>query len=162
MHTAQHIVTHCLSGDLAKGRTIILITHHVRMCLSAASYIVELVKGGIARQGLVSEFSDLGVLDEVLEAEDRPFEELMPPEDQENEADLESKRNTLVVEPKKGASSGKLIEAEARAEGRVSFRTYWTYIKAAGVFSWVLTIIFLLMLRVINIGNQVGPGTLQS
>ena len=52
-------------------------------------------------------------------------------------------------------ASGKLVEAEARAEGRVSLKSYWTYIKAAGLWAWVMTFVLLVLIRVINVGNQV-------
>jgi len=53
-------------------------------------------------------------------------------------------------------ANGKLVEAEARAEGRVSLKSYWTYIRAAGLWAWVFTFVLLVLIRVINIGNQVS------
>ncbi len=52
--------------------------------------------------------------------------------------------------------AGKLIDEEARAEGRVSLRTYWTYIKAAGIVCWVFTFAFMVLIRFIQVGQQVG------
>lgn len=49
----------------------------------------------------------------------------------------------------------KLVEAEVRAEGRVPFRTYCIYIKAVGLVSRASTVVLMLMIRMINIGNQV-------
>ena len=42
MHTAQHLLRHALSGPLAKDRTIVLVTHHITLCLPAATYLLEL------------------------------------------------------------------------------------------------------------------------
>ena len=147
MHTAQHLVTKCLAGDLVQGRTIILVTHHISLCLPKASYLVELSRGKVLRHGSIQELQKLNLLQGVVERDDFPIiRKDSPPPD---EAD------TLNGSKSGHPSSGKLIEAESRAEGRVSLRTYITYIRAAGLFSWVLTITLMLLIRLINIGNQV-------
>ena len=154
MHTAQHLVHNCLTGDLARGRTIILVTHHVSTCLPAASYLLEMDKGMVLHQGTILELEERGLLAKVLEAEEEPFSDPQPPDPKTlNEADI-LPDGTLQPQNRQ-ASDGKLIEVEARAEGRVSVRSYVTYIRAAGLPAWILTIVLLLVIRVINIGNQV-------
>lgn len=157
MHTAQHLVTHCLSGELARNRTIILVTHHISLCLPVASHIVELGHGKVLREGSVKKFEESGTLQKVVEEEDEPFpsetEDDSPALAGENEADTLLKD---IVSPRtRKIGNGKLIEAEARAEGRVSLQTYLTYIRAAGLLSWALILILMLFIRFINIGNQV-------
>ncbi|KAJ6575411.1 pleiotropic drug resistance ABC transporter [Mycena capillaripes] len=156
MHTATHIVQNCLTGTFARDRTIILVTHHISLCLPIAHYLVELEQGRVLRQGTIKSLRESGVLQKVVETEDHPFhdheEEEVVAVPADNEADSVSPEIQLV---KKGRSNGKLIEAEARAEGRVSWRTYMTYIRAAGLFSWILTLLLMLLIRAINIGNQV-------
>lgn len=153
MHTAQHIVENCLSGGLAKDRTIILVTHHITLCLPIASHLVELQSGKILHQGSIQELRGSGILEAVisLENESDTLQDSPRARTPENEADP-NKRPTA---PQRRQSDGKLIDAEARAEGRVAFRTYVTYIKAAGLFSWLLTVVLMLLIRFINIGNQV-------
>ncbi|KAJ7459165.1 P-loop containing nucleoside triphosphate hydrolase protein [Mycena galericulata] len=152
MHTAQHIVANCLTGPFAHDRTIILVTHHISLCLPIAHYLVELAGGHVLRQGTIKNFEESGILQKVVETEDHgchdePVDDVAVPAD--NEADFE-------IEPvKRAPSNGKLIEAEARAEGRVSWRTYLTYIRAAGISSWILTLALMLLIRLVNIGNQV-------
>ena len=70
----------------------------------------------------------------------------------DNEADLVEKANG---KPDRKPTDGKLVEAEARAEGRVSMHSYLTYIRASGVFCSILTLWLLIQIRVINIGVQV-------
>ncbi|KAJ7193321.1 pleiotropic drug resistance ABC transporter [Mycena pura] len=154
MHTATHIVQNCLTGPFAHDRTIILVTHHISLCLPVAHYIVELAQGRVLRQGTVESFEASGILQKVVEAEDQPFHEQQDivPAPVDNEADSLS---TEIEPVKRTLSNGKLIEAEARAEGRVSLRTYMTYIRAAGNLSWLLTLLLMLLIRFINIGNQV-------
>ena len=153
MHTAQHLVHKCLTGDLAHGRTIILVTHHVTTCLPVASYLLEMDKGTVLHQGTIPELEKRGLLVKVLEAKEQPFSD-PPPLDQKisNEADI-LPDSTL---QKRQLSDGKLIEVEARAEGRVSVRSYVTYIRAAGLPAWILTIVLMLVIRAISIGNQVN------
>ncbi|KAG8938967.1 hypothetical protein FRC00_014283, partial [Tulasnella sp. 408] len=38
--TAQHIFEHALKGPLMKGRTVILVSHHVQLCVPGAAYVV--------------------------------------------------------------------------------------------------------------------------
>ncbi|TFK77428.1 P-loop containing nucleoside triphosphate hydrolase protein [Pluteus cervinus] len=152
MHTAQHLVTECLQGKLLQGRTVILVTHHVGLCLPAAAQLVELGNGQVIRQIDRSRFNELNVTSptpEEPEEVDGVYPHIV------NEADIDA---TLRREPTQVAPApkvGKLIEAEARAEGRVSMKTYLTYIRAAGILAWIGTITLMLLIWCINISNQV-------
>ena len=45
-HVGRHILEHALTGEgLTKGRTLIVATHHVQMCLPKAKYMVLLGSG---------------------------------------------------------------------------------------------------------------------
>jgi ABC transporter transmembrane region len=148
MHTAQYLVSKCLTGNLVQGRTIILVTHHISLCLPKASYLIELSRGKVLRQGAIQEFQNLN-LQTVVEQEDSlTAREVSQAPGPNNEAD--SKPQLSNHPP-----NGKLIDAESRAEGRILLRTYITYIRAAGIFSWVLTCMLMVLIRFINIGNQV-------
>jgi ABC-type multidrug transport system fused ATPase/permease subunit len=46
---------------------------------------------------------------------------------------------------------GRLIDEEARAEGRVSWKTYKTYIQAAGYSSWALTFLLMVAMHGLNV-----------
>lgn len=147
MHTSDHIVKKCITGRLAAGRTIILVTHHLSLCLPIASYFVELNDGKIIRRGPAQEFIDerLTQNDTTLNGKDDN-----KPEPVSNEADLETG-----IKPVVKPGDGKLIEKEARPEGRISWRAYYTYIRAAGIICWILSLVLMVLLRGINILNQV-------
>lgn len=154
MHTAQHLVKYALSGPLVAGRSVILVTHHISMCLPIASFLVELSDGKVVHQGTIQELQDRGLLQKVVEAEDIPESSMVkPPAEEVNEADLAAKSG--VQKPSRPISNGKLVDAEARAEGRVSLHSYLTYIRAAGYISWTVTIWLLIQLRLVNIAVQV-------
>ena len=156
MHTAQHLVHNCLTGNLARGRTIILVTHHITTCLPVASYLLEMDKGTILHQGTIPELEERRLLMKVLEAEDKPF---LNPQPLDQKTFIKAEKTDIlpdtVQSEKRQLSNGKLIKVEARAEGRVSIRSYVTYIRAAGLLAWILTIAVLLGIRAINLGNQV-------
>ncbi|OJT02453.1 ATP-dependent bile acid permease [Trametes pubescens] len=156
LHTAQHIVKKALMGELARNRTVILVTHHITLCLPIAAYLVELSSGSVLRQGSASELREHGELERLVEAEDTTEEDHTESSSSdthvENEADLSATVPKSDVKPQE--ISGKLIDDEFRAEGRVSLRTYWTYIRAAGIVSWILTFALMVLIRCINVAFQ--------
>jgi ABC-type multidrug transport system ATPase subunit len=157
MHTAHHIYEQCISGELLRDRTVILVTHHIALCLPNASYLIELSGGQIAHQGTIEELRRAGHLGHIEDDEspivgpvtDSPASASPPA----NEGDLtpEGEKQPLVSKSLKG----KLIEAEARAEGRVHIFTYLTYLRACGWSTWVATICLMLFMRGITIALQV-------
>ena len=77
MHTAQSLVA-ALSGPLCKGRTIILVTHHISLCLPISSFLVELFQGSVRRFGSIEQLRKSGYLKEVIEREDLVPEAYQP------------------------------------------------------------------------------------
>ncbi|KAJ2876876.1 hypothetical protein GGH93_000367 [Coemansia aciculifera] len=67
-HTAKHILMECLLSKtpLMLGRTRVLVTHHVSMCLPFAQYIVMLREGQVSLKGNPAELQNLGVFNKVL------------------------------------------------------------------------------------------------
>ena len=47
VHTREHICRHALAGELMQGRTCVLATHHLDLCLSHAKYLICLEKGTV-------------------------------------------------------------------------------------------------------------------
>ena len=161
LHTATHIVKKALSGDLTRDRTVILVTHHISLCLPIAAHLVELSSGAVVRSGSTSELRERGELEKIVEAEDTTEEEGTEASSEtevENEADLSranGNSDDTGCDKKPQPDAGKLVEEEARAEGRVSIRTYWTYIKAAGIVCWILAFGSMLLMRFITVSTQV-------
>ncbi|KAJ2394807.1 hypothetical protein GGI23_004549 [Coemansia sp. RSA 2559] len=52
-HTAKHILIECLSSKsaLMRGRTRVLVTHHIAMCLPYAQYMVMMHEGRVVLKG---------------------------------------------------------------------------------------------------------------
>lgn len=66
VHTAQHLYKHALTGPLAAGRTRILTTHHISICLPQTECIVHLADGAVGFTGSAAQLHDSGMLDTLL------------------------------------------------------------------------------------------------
>ena len=121
---------------------------------------------------MVEELRKSGYLKEVIEREDLvpeayqsvhefPTISSEPKPTPGNEPDLlagtppEREVTSPVLNQEQSRKKGKLVEAEKRAEGRVSYRTYWTYIRAAGVWTWMVTVFLMIFIRLVSVANQV-------
>jgi ABC-type multidrug transport system fused ATPase/permease subunit len=69
-HVGKHIFEKALTGDICKGRTRILVTHHVSLCLPATKYEVHLGNGTVEYAGLVSDLGRNGVPEAVVDEEE--------------------------------------------------------------------------------------------
>ena len=68
-HTAKHIFEHCITGPLMLGRTCILVTHNIALCVPPSDYVVALLNGKIAAQGSPDDVLASGALgDELLKS----------------------------------------------------------------------------------------------
>ncbi|KAF7725515.1 hypothetical protein EC973_009545 [Apophysomyces ossiformis] len=123
-YTAKHLYEKCLTGDLMYNRTVILVTHHVALCLKKADYVVALQEGRVVAAGEPSSVLKMGVLGEDLgQTEDQGCDE------------LETGPIPIVakyVNKQSEDGAGKLTKAEHRAEGGVSWSVYATYFYASG------------------------------
>ena len=148
MHTAQHLVRTCLTGDLARDRTIILVTHHISLCLPVSTYLIDLGDGKVLRQGFVKDLELGGLLRAVKKGDE--LADVLDISNEDKHSEVGAVNGALPNE------RGKLVEAESRAEGRVAIRTYITYVRAAGLMPWLFTVGLMLLIRFINVGNQVS------
>ncbi|OBZ67977.1 ATP-dependent bile acid permease [Grifola frondosa] len=159
-HTAHHLYYECLKGDLMRGRTLILVSHHVQLCVPGASYIVALDNGRVQFQGDRDSFRASGVLSTLVQsgatdpADDK--EETTVP-DVEEIAAVETKSSRATTEHDSDTSSTnvatppeseekpeqkaprKLVEEEKRAVGRIGTDIWKAYITACGGYMyWTL------------------------
>ncbi|KAJ2668275.1 hypothetical protein GGI25_006465, partial [Coemansia spiralis] len=67
-HTGKHILMECLLNktSLMQGRTCVLVTHHVAMCLPFAQFLVILYDGQISLKGTPAELQMQGAFTKVL------------------------------------------------------------------------------------------------
>ncbi|KAF7727930.1 hypothetical protein EC973_006818 [Apophysomyces ossiformis] len=135
-HTAKHIYEHCLSGDLLKGRTVILVTHHVRLCLPSAKFLVKLENGNVVEHGSVETLRQAKKINQIIgtdtEADNVEEEEIEEAEEEETEP-----YNEEFELADDQADTKKLVEDEKSEKGSVKFQVYKTYLAACGgLFFW--------------------------
>jgi hypothetical protein len=133
---------------------MILVTHHITVCLPVASYLIELEKGHIKHGGTIVELQERGLLKTIIQEEEEPFPESSEATVNEDEVDRSKDARSPVADPKN--TDGKLVEVEHRAEGQVSLQTYVTYLRAAGIHWWVATILLQVILMLVQVGTQVS------
>lgn len=121
-----------------RDRTVILVTHHVGLCIKGATYVVALREGEVQAAGDPQTLIKSGILgDELASAE----------EEQANEIGQAATEGPIPVVPKTvkapQQAGGKLTQEEVRAEGGVSWFVYETYIKASGGYPFWVAVLLL-------------------
>ncbi|CAI2162126.1 5755_t:CDS:10 [Funneliformis geosporum] len=154
-YTSRFILNECILGPLMKGRTRILVTHHVRLCLTGATYMLAINNGKINVNGTISELRDSGSLNFILEEEDGLIDAKNYPELLDIKQDVQIITelpdtsafsffvNDSIQLTKKNSEPKKLIQEEARPMGMVKFKIYMTYLSANGNFLFWLFAIML-------------------
>ena len=163
-HVGRQLFENALTGSICQGRTRILVTHHVSLCLPKTAYLVYL-QDGQAVSGTVSDMRKKGHLQEILalEADEHSPE---PTGDVIDDGDHLAKIPTNQSQKSRRASSQaqtdranllrqqsrasvnkskdtdkiakKFVEEEARATGQVTLATYTGYLKACrGYLYWI-------------------------
>ncbi|GAA5886210.1 hypothetical protein JCM16303_004461 [Sporobolomyces ruberrimus] len=173
-HTARHLYRKCLKGPLLENRTVVLVTHHISLCLPGAEYFVSLSEGRIEKQGRVADMDRLELQTELIE-EDEEAEEAKE-KDENEKKDLVDSSDPEQVEnlaakvvpgttgtpeggeeaaPKPAAATkGKLVEEEARQTGRVKFSVYSLYLRSAGYATWTLIFLLILAGRIFRVADR--------
>ena len=131
----RHLLEHGLIGSLSKGRTRLLVTHHLGLALPHAKYVVQLEQG-TAKGEYVDELAvaEHGVDVSLSESLDLTKKHSLSWETRESEQIKEP--HSLDLQPRK------FIEEEARATGRVKWTIYKEYMKATGGAPvWILTLV---------------------
>ncbi|KAK4048522.1 hypothetical protein OIV83_004690 [Microbotryomycetes sp. JL201] len=181
-HVAKHLYKKCLKGPLLENRTVILVTHHISLCLPGSFYLVRMLAGRVELQSLVSDLNTSELAAEYqlekLEAakEARVAAKAAKKKESETEAtgeaeqtagqgtgshsggngqqqqqqqQIESQQPTRAGTPALNDQNGprgdgKLVQEEARAEGRVKGAVYRLYLSAAGYETWagIILLIF--------------------
>ncbi|KAI5479254.1 ATP-binding cassette transporter [Pseudohyphozyma bogoriensis] len=126
-HTANHLYRHVLKGDLLRGRTTVLVTHHVELVTPAATLVVIMDEGRVVSQGAPKNLTD-ELLDEI-----------------ETEVD-EAANGEILLEPdfKKANIPLPTASKETWSTGEVHISMYWTYLQAGSYLIWGFTILLIL------------------
>ncbi|KAJ1955048.1 Transporter of the ATP-binding cassette (ABC), partial [Linderina pennispora] len=180
-HTAKHILMECLLNKtpLMHGRTRVLVTHHVSMCLPYAQYIAVMREGEIALKGNPQELQAMGKFsatlaeletkDDTKAEEGSKGKEVEDIEDEgsaerakavndptsEDEYNIERLRKLAVakgLDPTADLSAfeGTLIEDEEREAGYVKAEVWRAFFAACGShWYWVIMVLLSVLINVL-------------
>lgn len=171
----NHFVKHALLGPIARGRRIILVTHHVHLLVDGAALVVLMRDGIITHQGPPSSLQGLGVLpsldarprsasnsgDAKVDGSDTDDSKFQPQANRATpsshqiqsskvfaEGTSELKAPEAPVKLTSGAQTPRLLhQEEKRRQGAVSWVFYRTYLQASSLRVWAILVVCLLLLR---------------
>ncbi|KAK1830353.1 P-loop containing nucleoside triphosphate hydrolase protein [Podospora conica] len=161
-HVGRHIFEKCLNGELAAGRTRILVTHHVALCESKAKYLVELGDGKVLYAGPVADLREEGVL-ERIKTHEQTREEIEADEantavnSDTNSDDGQSSLDGGVLKkvPSLKPTPRKFVEEETREQGAVRKQVYATYLKdSGGYLFWVFVVCIFALVQGFSIARS--------
>ncbi|KAH6876396.1 hypothetical protein B0T10DRAFT_414530 [Thelonectria olida] len=132
-HVGSWIFERCLTGDICKGRTRILVTHHLGLVLPRTDYLVELGEGLVTfagqPRGRHQFYRGSGCIDDSHVA--TSVEEAVTAGPTNNTQNAES-LDTPATVPRK------FIQDETREKGTVKRGVYLTYVKSSGgLYLWI-------------------------
>jgi ABC-type multidrug transport system fused ATPase/permease subunit len=156
-HTAKHLYEQCLMGPLMKGRTRILVTHHIKLCIKGCSLLVHIGNGRVASVGSPAELREAGILAKIIEED---VEELVDEDDIIDDAGIpriESSTTLATKDDQKKAppSARVLVGEESRASGSVKLRLYKSYFGLFGKAGyWIGLASIILASRCLEVGEE--------
>ncbi|KAL4876553.1 P-loop containing nucleoside triphosphate hydrolase protein [Aspergillus karnatakaensis] len=135
-HVGRHLYENALTGKLAEGRTRILATHHVKMCLDGAAYLVKLDNGRVVQAKTLQGSANVDGID----TEDSTGTT--------NSRAPSPSRTTQTTRRESVSKAAKFYEEEKRETGFVKAMVYKRYMAASGGHLRWLTIGILFILAV--------------
>ncbi|KAL4881830.1 hypothetical protein BJY04DRAFT_227620 [Aspergillus karnatakaensis] len=138
--TGRHAYEHALTGKLGQGRTRILVTHHVGLCLPRTDYCVLLEDGGVSHAGTVEELQASGGLSEIqgpaeVNRDEQPVVTQELPKRKRSSAASAGRRSSVFSMK----TIKKFMQEEERETGSISLKVYTTYLnKGNGLGWWIL------------------------
>lgn len=173
-HVGRQLFEEALTGDLGRGRTRILVTHHVGLCLPKTNYAVLLGGGTVEHAGPVEGLQQAGVLGRVLK-EEQEMESVQAKNDEavvealakigDDDATLQKILSTVTERSvktddseidTKGKGQPKMFtEEERRERGSVKFGIWKEYLSTSGGWwFWPPIIIFFSFYQLLVLGRS--------
>ncbi|KAL2824425.1 hypothetical protein BDW59DRAFT_86928 [Aspergillus cavernicola] len=142
-HVGRHLYEKALMGSLTEGRTRILATHHIKLCLEGAAYLVELDNGNVVRahhpDSSIQGTSEVDSSKSSVARLDSPVPKPI--------VRTNSRRGSA-------ANPSKFYEEERREAGIVKAEVYKAYIAASGGhFLWILIAVLFIIALVFSLAS---------
>lgn len=144
-HVGRCIVDEALTGDLSRGRTRILATHHAEMCLPRAHYHVRL------HEGRVENAETVEPTDTVVASSSGSKRSSL--HDTSETQTITASEDTVVAS-EDSAKKPKKDDEEKRETGRVKWRVYKTYLQASNApIRWTIIILLIVAGGLSSVGR---------
>ncbi|KAL8968092.1 MAG: hypothetical protein Q9197_005060 [Variospora fuerteventurae] len=174
-HVGRQLFEEALAGGLGKGRTRILVTHHVGLCMPKTDYAVLLGGGTVEYAGPFEELQKGGKLDQILEEEEQETETIQAQykyEVKEAQSELGDRDDTLhkiltaVTERSVETDDSEIDvngkgqpkqfnEEEKREKGSVKFGIWGAYLSTSGGWwFWPPIVLFFCFYQLLVIGRS--------
>ncbi|KAJ5778168.1 hypothetical protein N7520_001414 [Penicillium odoratum] len=171
-HTGRHVYEHALTGELGQGRTRVLVTHHVALCLPLTDYSVLLENGRVKYAGTIDDLRESNLLEDILREEQAAEEsDQKPVDDQKDANDVDGGTLQKVISStsrrrQSNAANGdtaapakdtpkKFVEEEGKEKGSVRLTIYKTYFGMGGrAFTWAVIISVYLSYAILTVGRS--------
>lgn len=111
-----------------ENRTRVLITHHVKLCITGSAYIVHIDEGRATLHGTPNDLRQSGKLSKIIESEEEQIED-------EGDEEWKPIEDTILAQgeaQKDKKVPRALVEEETRATGMVKIRLYQMYFAMVG------------------------------
>ncbi|KAK7000595.1 ATP-dependent bile acid permease [Favolaschia claudopus] len=141
-HTARHLYHSCLKGVLMAGRTVILVSHHVQLCVPGAGYVVALDNGQVKFQGSGMDFERSEAMRGLVHSSAAQMQAVN--EEHTVESIVQQTLDDTSITARPTSEVGRkpprrLIQDEGRAIGRVALPVWKMYIHAGGYIGyWIV------------------------
>lgn len=148
-HTAKWIHQFCLTGPLMQGRTCILVTHNVALCVPDAKKVIVVDNGRVIAQGDPETVLSSGALgeDELLKSGMKSRAQSttpsrVPSSEGINQSETLMNGHVDTTKPVNGeAKKEKASKEETKTEGSVSWRVYRLFLASMGPwYYWVAVV----------------------
>ncbi|KAK7042717.1 ATP-dependent bile acid permease [Favolaschia claudopus] len=140
-HTARHLYHSCLKGVLMEGRTVILVSHHVQLCVPGAGYVVALDNGQVQFQGSGMDFERSEAMRGLVHSSAAEMQAVKEEHTVESIVQQTLDDTSITAPPTSEVGRKpprKFVEDEGRAIGRVALPVWKTYIHAGGyIWYWI-------------------------
>ena len=138
-HVGQHLFSNAIAGDICKGITRILVTHHVHV-LGRCDKVIVFDNGRIKHQGKYQDLIDSGV-DFAGAVDVSKLEKSDSKEEEENASEGDAKKSGKTTKNKNSKENkdaqkkagAQLVKEEEREEGDVAGTAYKRYASAGGI-----------------------------
>ena len=175
-HTAKHIFEYCILGPLMFGRTCVLVTHNVALCVPQSHFVVILQNGKVAHSGSPEDLIQAGAFGDELN-KSRPGSKGVSQAQTRNQSTIDlkananggvngqaTKTNGYAEDPLNGDDLAKIQSAkedantrtERKATGSVNLQVIGMYLASMGPwYYWLFAVLAFALQQVGSVAANV-------